>query len=495
MAALGASAGGLVRTVLIESLVLAAAGCASGLLLAAELLKIIIHAAPSNLTYLSGADTLDRRAVWFAVVLAFATCIVFGLVPAWRAARVDAIEALKRAARNVSIGDDWWQGALVASQLALVLVLLAGSGLLLRSFDRLTRVDPGFAVDQLAVVELQLQQSRYAAPGASLLFMQELARKAESIPGVQAAISGGAPPRSSGLMFGIKPEGEGGAVVDLTNMMLPFTSIEPDYFTTMGIRLVAGRTFLPEDGESAVIVNDVMAKRIWGDGSPIGRRFRMDSDRPWQTVVGVAADVKQMGPSDTAGGGMEVYQLIPADGRLQFYALVLRTTGDRQAMLGAVRRQVWEIDSNLPIVEASTMNDRIGESIAGPRFYFALSSAFALTGALLAAIGVYGISAYWVSRRRRELAIRVAVGATRDRLIRMVVGRSLRLAAIGALAGLALAAAGARAIESMLFQVSSRDPLTLIGVTALLVALVVLGCLGPALKASRIDPMTTLRAE
>jgi len=180
---------------------------------------------------------------------------------------------------------------------------------------------------------------------------------------------------------------------------------------------------------------------------------------------------------------------------LQFYALVIRTAGDRPSVLKAVRERVWEIDPKLPIVEAATMNERIGESIASPRFYLALSSAFALTGALLAAIGVYGISAYWVSRRKRELAIRVAVGATRDRLIRMVVGRGVRLAVIGALAGLAVAVAGARAIESMLFQVSSRDPLTLIGVTALLVALVVVGCIGPAFRAAGVDPMSTLRSE
>jgi len=221
----------------------------------------------------------------------------------------------------------------------------------------------------------------------------------------------------------------------------------------------------------------------------------MQADMEWQTVVGVAADVKEMGPSDSTGGGMEFYKPITPDSTLQYYALAIRTAGDRQATLRAVRQQVWEIDPNLPIVEASTMSDRMGESMASPRFNLELSSAFALTGAMLAAIGVYGVSAYWVSRRRRELAIRMAVGATRERLIRMVVGRSLRLAAVGALAGLMLAAAAAKTIESMLFQTSGRDPVILVGVTVFMIVLVVFGAIGPAFRAASVDPMTTLRAE
>lgn len=496
MTALGASAAGLVRAVLIESALLAGAGCAAGLMLAAGLLNVILGAAPPNLTFLSSATSqLDWRAVSFAVALAFSTCFVFGLIPAWRAARVNTIEVLKQHAQSVSSGDDWWQGALVAGQLSLVLVLLAGAGMLLRSFDRLVNVEPGFDVDRLAVVELELPANRYAAPGAALAFMQELERKVEASPGVSASISGGAPPRAGGFSFNIKPEREGGLPVDFTRISLPFTPVSPDYFETMGIPLVAGRTFTRDDGGAAVIVNDVLARRFWGAASPIGRRFRMDTDRPWQIVVGVAGDVKQMGPSDPMGEGMEIYRPMPSDTRNQFFAFIVRAGGDRQSILRMVQQRGWELDPKLPIVGAATMNERIGEAIARPRFYLTLSSAFALTGALLAAIGVYGISVYWVSRRGRELAIRVALGATGERVMRMVVGRSLRLAAIGVVAGLILSAAGARTIESMLFQTSSRDPLILAGVALLLAALVVIGSVGPALKAARADPMGTLRAE
>jgi len=496
MTALGSSTAGVVRAVLIESVLLGAAGCAAGVLLARGLLSVILRAAPPNFNILTSATSqLDGRALAFAAAIATVTCLVFGLLPAWRAARVDAIEILKQRATGVSARDDWWQGALVVAQLSLVLVLLAGSGLLLRSFDRLIAVDPGFAVDQLAVLEVQLPQNRYGSPGATLAFMQELERKMESRDGVRASISGGAPPGGGGFSFDLKPEAEGGLPVDFTNVILPFGSVMPDYFETMGIKIVAGRTFVQEDGREAIIINDIMARRFWGDTSPVGRRIRIDVDRPWQTVVGVAGDVKQMGPSDPMGDGMEFYQLIPRDTRNQFYAFIIRTSGDRDAALSAARQFVWEIDPKLPIVETATMEARIGENIARPRFYLTLSSAFAVTGALLAAIGVYGISAYWVSRRRRELAIRIALGASADKVMGLVIGRGIKLALIGTAAGLAMAIAGTRLIESMLFQVNGRDPITLISVTLLLGVLVLLGCIGPAFRAARVDPMTTLRAE
>jgi putative ABC transport system permease protein len=495
-AALGGTRAGLVRAVLIESALLAGAGCLAGIALARVLLRLILNAAPPNLTFLSAAtSSLDLRAVSFAVVIAVATCLVFGLLPAWRAARVDAIEILKQRATAVSAADDWWQGGLVVAQLSLVLVLLSGAGLLLRSFDRLVSVDPGFVVDELGVLEIQLPAHRYGAPGAALSFMQEVERRVETRPGVRASVSGGAPPTGGGFSFDIKPEAEGGLPVDFSNITLPFSSVSPDYFETMGVPLIAGRTFVPEDGRDAVILNDIMARRFWDDASPIGRRFRIDDGRPWQTVVGVVADVKQMGPSDPMGEGMEFYQLLPRDTRTAFYGLVIRTTGDRAAALAAAKQFVWELDPKLPVLETATMEERIGEAIARPRFYLALSSAFALSGAALAAIGVYGVSAYWVSRRRRELAIRIAVGASAERVMGLVIGRSLKLTALGVTAGLAMALAGTRLIESMLFQVDGRDPITLVSVTVLLGALVLLGCIGPAWRASRVDPMTTLRAE
>ncbi len=497
MTALGAGRGTLMRAVLLESLVLAVAGCVVGVLLARALLSLILGMAPPQLTFLTGASTeLDWRGLAFAASVASATCLVVGLLPAWRTARVDAIDAIKQRPSGV-IGsrDDWWQGALVASQLALVLVLLAGSGLLLRSFARLVDVDPGFEVDRSAVISLQLPASRYSTPGAGLAFMQELERKVESAPGIAATISGGVPPTGGGFYFEIAPEAEGVGGVDVGKLELPYSTVASDYFETMGIPIRQGRSFEPGDPADVVIVNDLLARRIWGDTSPVGRRFRLDPDAAWWTVVGVAADVKSMGPSDPMGEGMEFYRPFASDTRNNFFALVVRVPGDPAAMLPMLKQRVWELDPKQPVYEAETMSQRMSEAVMRPRFFMNLASAFAVTATLLAAIGVYGVAAYWVSRRRRELAIRVALGATRWQLMSMVVGRCARLAAVGCATGLGLALWGARAIESMLFQVSARDPLTFVVVTALLGVLALLAVTGPALNASRVDPMSVLRAE
>jgi putative ABC transport system permease protein len=494
--ALGASVGSLLRMIVIESVLLAAAGCAAGILLGHGLLALILRAAPQQLTFLTGsASAIDGRALFFAVVLAITTCLVFGVLPAWRVMHTDAIDTLKRRAHAVAgARDDRWQGALVTAQLALVLVLLAGAGLLLRSFDRLIRVDPGFAVDELAVVELQLPAHRYGAPGAGLAFMQQLERAVEDT-GLRATIAGGAPPRGGGVTFNVVAEIDDGRTLALGSERVWSTGVAPDYFTLMGIRVIEGRNFDSGDDPSSVIVGSVMASRFFGDTPTLGRRFRLAPSHPWMTVVGVAADVKQLGPNEPRDDGMEFYRPFAATTLNAYFVLIVRAPAEHGAALQTVKEKLWQIDPKQPIITASTMPDRIGESIARPRFYLMLASAFAVAGVLLAMIGVYGVSAYWVARRRRELAIRLAVGATKRNVIALIVRRSLALAAIGGGIGLALTVAGTRFVESMLFEVSAYDPATLIATAGVLAAVVVAGCIGPALQAARVDPMTTLRAE
>ena len=494
MSSLGASRRGLVGGVFCESLVLVALGCAGGIGLARVLLSLILAAAPRQMLFLGQATSqLDGRALGFAIALAITTCLVFGVLPAWRAGRVDPIDALKRRAQGVAGGDEWWQGALVAAQLALVLVLLAGSGLLLRSFGKLIAVDPGFEVEHVAVVDVPLPSNRYGAPGADLAFMRELERKVEAM-GLRAVVTSGAPPRGGGIWFNVKAETDDGRTIDLGREEVSYSIVDPDYFSVLEIEIVEGRTFGPDDPVDPVIINTLMAKRFFGDSSPLGHRFRMDERDRWMTVVGVAEDVKQSGPVE-ARGEMEFYRsLVPARPIL-YFSFIVRAPEHPGAIVQMVKQKVWELDPKLPISAASTMTERLRESIARPRFYLTVSSAFAGLGALLGAIGVYGIAAYWVTRRRREIAIRVALGASRQTVMSMVIVRGLKLAAIGAVAGMTLAAAGTRFIESMLFGITGRDPVTLGGVTVLLAVLVVIGCLVPALKAARVDPMTTLRAE
>lgn len=494
MSSLGASRGRLVGGVFCESVLLVTVGCAACLAVARVLLSMILAAAPRQMLFLGSATShLDRRALGFAVALAIATCVIFGVLPAWRAGRIDAIDALKRRTQGIAGADEWWQGALVAAQLALVVVLLAGSGLLLRSFGKLIAVDPGFDVDHIAVVDVPLPMNRYGAPGADLAFMRELERSVEAT-GLHAVITGGAPPRGGGIWFDIKPNTDDGQTVDLGHEEVSYSLVDADYFSILDIPIVDGRTFQRDDPVDPVIINTLMAKRLFGDASPIGRRFRISATQPWMTVIGVAADVKQSGPGETRGE-MEFYRSLVTTRPILYFSFVVRSLDHPAAAVEIVKHKLWELDPKLPLTSASTMTERLREAIARPRFYLTLSSAFAITGALLGAIGVYGVAAYWLTRRRREIAIRIALGASRPNVVRMVIARGLKLAAIGAVIGIGLATAGTRLIESMLFGITGRDPVTLSGVTLLLAVLVVAGCLVPALNAARVDPMTTLRAE
>jgi len=495
MTALGAGRAVLLRQAFCESLYLALAGGAAGLLLANGLLELILGLAPPRMTYLSNATgALDTRAVWFALGLVIVTCLVFGVLPAWRVSRVDASHALKHQARTlIGSRDAWWQGALVAGQLALVVVLLAGAGLLLRSYIKLNQVDLGFDPEGIAVVEIQMP-SRYGTGGAGRAFMREVESRVERRFNVPASLVSATPVRSGGLFVDVTPEAEG-QTLSSSPVSLPYSRVSADFFDVVGIPLVAGRTFAPGDGEDTFIVNEVLARRYWGTQSPIGRRFRTSSRQPWSTVVGVARDIKTMGPTDERGEGMEIYYPMLPGGHSTSLALMVRAGADAAGMLPELKQIVWGMDPNLPILAATTMTDVVGDSIGRQRFVLLLASAFSVCAVVLGSVGVYGVSAYWVASRRRELAIRLAIGASPASVMRDVLVRGLRLAAIGGVAGLALALAGARVMESALFSTSARDPLTLFGVTALLALLAVVACAVPAFRASRVDPMSVLRAD
>jgi putative ABC transport system permease protein len=494
MAALGAGRTRLLRDAAIESAMLGVIGGALGVWLASGLLQLILGLAPDSLLMLSSATgDLNLRAVAFAITLTFSTCVLFSVLPASRASRVDPIDALKQQSRSADRGDQWWQGALVSTQIALVVVLLAGAGLLLRSFVKLNQVDLGFQTDGLVVLDIQMPP-KYRKGGAARAFMREVEQRVESALGTPATVVSASPVRRGGYSSDVRPEAEG-LPVPASSISLPSSRVSADFFAVLGIPLLEGRTFNPEDGEDAIIINDVLARRYFGNTSPIGRRFKTNTTQPWLTVVGVAADIKTMGPADAVGEGTEVYVPMGPTGESNFLTLMVRAKGREAAALQQMRRSVWDIDPNMPILEARTMAEAFGDSVARPRFLASLSGAFTIGAVLIAAVGVYGVSAYWVARRRRELAIRLAVGASPDRLILIVIARSLRLAAIGTIAGLAIAIAGARVMTTLLFATDPRDPATFIGVSVLLGAIAIVACLVPALKAARVDPMTTLRAE
>ena len=493
MSALGAGTSRMLRDAGAESLWLGITGGALGLWLAGMFLNVILALVPENFLMLSSATgTLDLRAVAFALAVTSTTCVGFSILPAWRVSRLDAVDALKHRAHAMSAPrDDWWQGALVSMQLALVVVLLAGAGLLLRSYVALNGVDLGFDPSGLVIVDIQMP-ARYAKGGASRAFMRDVESRVEAALGIPASVS--MPPLGFTVEDDARPEVEGQAAAnDPIPLPWSFGRVSGDFFDVVGIPIIAGRTFRPDDDERSVIVNDVFVRRYFGSRSPIGLRFRSEPRQPWLTVIGVAADIKMRGPVDVIGEGAELYfPMVPGDSR--YLSLLMRAGRNEAAVQGQVRQIIGSLDPKLPI-STQTMTERIGDAIERPRFVLSLSGVFTICAVVIAAVGVYGVSAYWVTRRRREMAIRMAMGASPHRLVIAALARSLRLAAIGAFAGLVIALGGAQVMKSLLFGVDARDPVTFVGVTIFLGVIAIVACLGPALKASRVDPMTTLRAE
>ena len=494
MAAIGAGRTRLLRDAAIESALLACLGGGLGLWMAGGLLDLILAVTPDQLFLLNRVTgDLDWRAVGFAIAVTAATCFACGLMPAWRASRIDPIDALKQQSRSTSGRDDLWQGALVATQLALVVVLLAGAGLLVRSFIKLNDVNLGFRTDGIALIRVQLTSPRYTTPGAAVRFMEEVDSRVESQLGVTAAISSSIP-GGFGIFFDAHPEAEGlppllGAAVFGT------ARVAPDFFEVLGIPLLAGRAFEVGDGANVLVINETMARRYWGTASPIGRRFKPDREMPWSTVVGVAADVKARGPAERFDGDMEFYRPLDVAGRSNFLTLSVPDAGTAGIQLQRLKQIVRDVDPQLPILSAIPVAEAVRELVARERFVLLLSVVFTVVAMLIAAVGVYGVSAYWVARRRRELAIRLAIGASPQMVACSVIGRCVKLTALGAAIGLAVAFSGARVIASLLFATDPRDPTTFVVVTIVLAGISILACVGPAFKASRVDPMTTLRAE
>ena len=495
MAAIGAGRARLLRDAAIDSGILALSGGGLGLWLASGLLDVILAVTPEQMRLLNRVTgDLDWRAVVFAVAVTAVTCLAFGVLPAWRASRIDPIQALKQQSRSTGgRHDEWWQGALVSTQVALVVVLLAGAGLLLRSFVKLNQVDLGFRTEGLALISLQLTAPRYTSPGAAVRFMQEFESRVEARLGVDAAISTSTPSRF-GFVFDVQPEAEG-FTPPPGSVWFATSRVSPDFFEVFEIPLIAGRTFEASDGSNAIVVGETTARRFWGATSPIGRRFRFDRNVPWATVVGVARDVKGRGPNEGSDGSMELYRPLDIAGRSNFMALAVPVAGSGEALMQRLREILWEIDPRLPVLSVERLSETIRAAVGRERFVLSLSGAFTIAAALIAAVGVYGVSAYWVARRRRELAIRLAIGASPRLLARAVIGRSVKLAAIGTVIGLAIALSGARVIQAMLFATDPRDPVTFVAIATVTAGIAIAAGIFPAIKAARVDPMTTLRAE
>ena len=501
-AALGAGRGRLLRGLLTENLALGVAGGGLGVLLARAILAAMLDLAPVEITRQTFSEiAVDPRILVVALAVSVATGLLFGSLPAWRAGRADPAAALNQGGRaaTASRTERRVGGALVVGEVALSLVLLSGAGLLIHSFARLQRVEPGFDVRTLAVTGLQLPTDRYPSGAARLAFLEQVVERVRILPDVAAVtIAGGAPPGSGSIVFDITPEAEGGPPVPFpSSAYLPVVPISPDYFATLGIPLREGRTFtLAEHNQPVTIVSETLARRYWGEASPIGRRFRFDADEEWLTVVGVAADVKQMGYDDPNEIDMEVYRPLSRGERAHnYYTLVVRASADPRPLLPAINTIVWALDGRLPIARASTIEALYAETLREERFYLSLMAAFALVAGLLATVGIYGVVSYWAGQRTREFGLRLALGATARDLRSLVLRNGLQLAALGIALGLGAAIPLTRLLDAQLFEVPPADPITLTAAAVVLGAVALAASYVPARRACRIDPMQALRME
>jgi len=493
-AALGAGRARLVRQMMTESVVLALCGGAIGLALALWGTRALVATAADRLPA-AGQVTVDATVLLTALAVTIACGVVFGLVPALAASRGIQL-GLKDAGRGSSggVARHRMRTMLVTGQLALAVMLLVGAGLLVRSLDRLQRRDLGYSIESTLTFELVLAGDRYDKPGAEDQFFDAVYARLQALPGVVAVGGSGNIPMRGGAMASLaidgRPEPEG---------KLPEVGYQPvsdNLFKAMAVPLKRGRAFGPQDHKDAppvVILSESLVKAFWPNGDPIGARVRLgpNPNDPWMTVVGVVGDVN-MGVADNSRPTAYVSARQDHWGGA---AIVVRTSTDPMSLLPAVRREVRAIDATIPVAEAHSMKQVQSMELTDRRLPMQLMASFALLALVLAAVGVYGVMAYSVAARTREIGVRVALGAQPKTVFGMVVRQGMGAAAAGLTVGLLGAAALGKVLTSLLYGVKPTDVFTFVGVAGVLLAVVLAACLVPARRALRVDPLEALRSE
>jgi putative ABC transport system permease protein len=497
--ALGASRSRLAGELLLESTLLALAGGALGMLLALWGVEGLRSLGPDTIPRVEEIG-LDLRVLGFALLLSLLTGLLFGLAPVWRLAGRDLHEGLA-GGRGVAGGSAIHRArtTLVLGEVALAFVLLAGASLLLRSFERLQHVDPGFAADRVLTARVTLPRLAYPEEERWLAFGRDLLARTNSEPGVHsAALVSDAPLGDSPPYWSFEIQGAEARAAGSVQDAAVFTASD-GYFETLRIPLVRGRHFDATDRVGApdvVVINQAAAQRFWKGRDPVGARITFgdpsDPGTRWATVVGVVGDVRHERLDEPAYP--QIY--IPfAQAPVRSMVLAVRASGDPATLVPSVRRALAALDPDLPLADVSTLEDRKAVSLARPRVNATVLGGFALAALVLAAVGIYGVVAYGVVQRTRELGIRMALGAGGSTLLRMVIRQGMAPVLGGMVVGLVGALASGRLLRGLLFGVGSGDPATLVLVTCFLVAVALAAMYLPARRASRSDPMLALRVE
>ena len=505
-AAIGAGRARLVRQVLTEGALLAVAGALVGLAAAAGGIRLLRWFAPQDLARI-GAMAMDPVVLAFTLGLTCLATILFGMLPALGISKFDLQETLKytglrlAGARN----GDRLRKLLAAAEVALALVLLVGSGLLLRSFVLLSSVDPGFNPHHLLTAHINLPESKYATREQQRAFLQHLLQKLRALPGVKAAgVANALPLGGYAGESAVRFEGEAplppGAAPSV-----PITSVSPDYFRSLGIPLIAGRVFREDDGTHAdlpVIINQSFARRFFPNQDALGKRVRVGAPNwPWRSIIGIVGDVRHLGLNHESEPQLYLPYAAAAGDPLaanQSLLAVVVTVRSQTSPLGLarpLRRQVAEADSDLPVFDVATMDQRLADSLAAPRFNTSVLTIFAGVALLLALVGIYGVIAYFSSQRTHEIGIRMALGAMPRRILFLLMGEAVVITLSGIGLGIAGALALTRYLTSLLFEIRPTDHLTIGMVCMLMACAAGLAAYLPARRAMKVDPMVALKYE
>jgi putative ABC transport system permease protein len=479
--------------------VLAVVGGALGLLLATWGVDLLLSFNESKIPRAHEIG-VDLWVLGFTVGVSLLTGVLFGLAPALQASKVDLHDALKEGGRTGTGGmKKGARSALVVVEMAMALVLLVAAGLLIKSFAQLQQVNPGFRPEGILSMQLTLPEAKYREPQQRQEFYRRLMERVRALPGVEAAgatnvlpLSGQNQSGSFSIEGRVVPQGQ-------TSPHGDRWLVTADYFRTMNIPLVRGRYFAEQDGPDApgvAIVDETMARKYWPNEDPVGKRISFetgpDNQPRWREIVGLVGHVR--------------HKDLEGDSRVQYYVplmqrpnagvfLAARTSGDPEALTAPVRGVIRELDGDLPVYKVTTMRQLVADSMAQRRFSMLMLGIFAAVALLLASVGLYGVLAYSVTQRTREIGVRMALGAQTRDVLRMVVGQGMALALAGVGVGLGVAFAVTRLMTSFLYGVTATDPAVFAAVAVLLTAVAFLACYIPARRATRVDPMEALRYE